>query len=151
MKEIAKGIKESVHLKCIDLRHNLFEKEGLHALINALKNTMTCEILKLEGIFIDMEDADKLVSFLTHKDCHIKELELHDADMNFEVFEKVNQGLSKCKQLESISFSKNILGDALCYEDSEGDSDIEDKVGHDGGRMQELAKKREMKRSRETE
>ena len=57
MKEIAHGISESIHLETIDLRHNHFEKEGLHALIDALKKTMVCQKLKLEGIFFDMEDA----------------------------------------------------------------------------------------------
>ena len=41
-----------------------------------------------------------------------------------------------------MSFSKNMLGDALNYEDSEGDSDIEDKVEHHGGRMSELMKRK---------
>ena len=44
-----------------------------------------------------------------------------------------------------------MLGDALCYDDSEGDSDIEDKVEHGGGRMEELVKKKSLKKSRETE
>ena len=42
MVEIAEGIGESIHLEEIDLRHNLFEKEGLLALIKALKKTMVC-------------------------------------------------------------------------------------------------------------
>ena len=71
MHEIAEGIGESIHLYSIDLRHNHFEKEGLHSLIKALKKTMVCSVLKLEGIFFDEEDADLLGTFLTDSMCKI--------------------------------------------------------------------------------
>jgi hypothetical protein len=73
----------------------------------------------------------------------LKELELHDADMRFDVFKVINKGLSKCEELDSISFSKNMLGDPLVYDDSEMDSDIEDKKELHGRRIEELLEKHE--------
>lgn len=86
MAELAKGIRESIHLTEVDMRHNHFEKQGLHDLINALKATMVCRKLKFECVYIDKEDADLLTTFLTDIDCSLEEIELHDNDMTFEVF-----------------------------------------------------------------
>ena len=52
MIEIAKGIKEAISLEYIDLRHNRFERPGFQALIDALKATMACKVLQLEGFCI---------------------------------------------------------------------------------------------------
>ena len=54
MIEIANGIKEAICLEYIDLRHNHFEQVGFEALIEALKATMACKVLLLEGFQVDL-------------------------------------------------------------------------------------------------
>ena len=44
-------------LEYVDLRHNHFERQGFVALIDALKSTMVCKVLQLEGYQIEMEEA----------------------------------------------------------------------------------------------
>ena len=77
LKEIAKGIKEAICLQYVDLRHNNFETEGLRALIDALKATMACKVLQIEGYYFKMEEAEMIASFLNEPNCVIEELDLH--------------------------------------------------------------------------
>ena len=77
MIELAKGIKEAVCLEFVDLRHNHFESEGFVALVDALKCTMACKVLQLEGFHIHEEDALLLADFLTQPNCLLEEFDLH--------------------------------------------------------------------------
>ena len=52
MIEIAKGIREAICLEKVDIRHNHFEERGFLALVDALKATMACKILQIEGFQI---------------------------------------------------------------------------------------------------
>lgn len=54
---ISEGIKESLCLESINLTDNIFEKKGLHALLNALRTRMTCKVLMLGRLQFDEEDA----------------------------------------------------------------------------------------------
>jgi Ran GTPase-activating protein (RanGAP) involved in mRNA processing and transport len=69
MIEIAKGISEAICLELVDLRHNHFEKVGYTALIEALKSTMVCKDLLLEGLTFQMEEAELLCTFLEAPGC----------------------------------------------------------------------------------
>ena len=77
MIEISKGIKEAISLEYIDLRHNRYELPGFKALIDALKTTMACKVLQLEGFCIQMEEAKLLASFLEHPECQLEQIALH--------------------------------------------------------------------------
>ena len=77
MIEIAKGIKEAINLEYVDLRHNHFEQAGFKALVEALKETMACRALLLEGYDIYNEDADLLCSFLERPGCLLEEFCMH--------------------------------------------------------------------------
>lgn len=75
--EIAKGIKEAYCLEFIDLRHNHFESKGFEALTDALKTTMACKVLQIEGFHMMAAEGQLISSFLMHPDCMIKEFDLH--------------------------------------------------------------------------
>ena len=77
MIEIAKGIKEAICLEHVDLRHNHFEQRGFEALIDALKETMACKVLQLEGFQIKMQQARMLADFFLQPNCLLVELNLH--------------------------------------------------------------------------
>ena len=77
MIELAKGIQEAICLETIDLRFNHFERKGFEALIKAMKETMACKVLRLEGLQIEKEEAELLGSFVRQPDCLIYEIDVH--------------------------------------------------------------------------
>ena len=128
MIEIAKGIREAICLEYVDLRHNHFEKEGFVALIDALKATMACKVLQLEGLAIGIEEAELLASFFNHADCQLYEVDLHQAELQYDVMERLATSLKTCAALKAISFSKNNLG---IDDFDETDSEFEDAAAFD--------------------
>ena len=121
MVEIAKGIQEAICLEFIDLRHNHFERVGFEALITALKSTMACKVLYLEGFHLEMIEARLLTDFLKQPGCLLGELDLVQAELDYNVLEHLVAALSKCKRLNSVNFSKNNL--AIDEVDLTDDSD----------------------------
>lgn len=57
LKKLCKGIKESVSLEYLDLKHNIFDEDGLHALFEALKVNMTVKTLFLAGLRIGSKEV----------------------------------------------------------------------------------------------
>ena len=69
---------------------------------------------------------------------------MHDADMSYEVFNNVNKSLQQCKHLKALSYSKNMLGNALQYGsiDSQGEYEIDDTIHIRNKRMEECIDKK---------
>ena len=63
MSEICEGIKESTSLEYLDLRHNIFDAQGLSSIIASLKDHMTIKHLYLESMRIDLQEAEMLAKF----------------------------------------------------------------------------------------
>lgn len=124
MVEIANGIKEAICLEFIDLRHNHFEQQGFKALINALKATMACKVLQLEGFQLGIEEAKMLRVFLENPDCALNELDLHQAELTYDVMAEIHEGLKTCNTLKAISYSKNNFG--IDYFVDSDDSEMSD-------------------------
>jgi Ran GTPase-activating protein (RanGAP) involved in mRNA processing and transport len=55
--EISRGLKQSMSLEFLDLRHNIFDHRGLAGTINALRESMSVKHLYLEGMRISLTDA----------------------------------------------------------------------------------------------
>jgi hypothetical protein len=68
-------------LEYLDLRHNIFDEEGLGELIKSLKENCSIKHLYLESMSIGENEALLLAEFIKQKDCRIEELELNEADI----------------------------------------------------------------------
>jgi len=55
-----------------------------------------------------------LASFLSHKDCRIRDLSLHEAELSAEIFELLINALKDCDSLSEISLSKNSCSPQIC-------------------------------------
>lgn len=57
MVALSKGISEALNLEVIDLEYNKFEDVGFKALMKAMRKTMACKVLLLQGVHINVEMA----------------------------------------------------------------------------------------------
>ena len=55
--EISRGLKQSMSLEFLDLRHNIFDHKGLAGMIKSLRESMSVQHLYLEGMRISLVDA----------------------------------------------------------------------------------------------
>ena len=88
---------------------------------------MACKVLQLEGFVIGMAEAELLETFFNHPDseCLLNELDLHQAELSYDVMNRLVTALKTCNGLKAISFSKNNFG----IEDTdETDSDFSDDI-----------------------
>ena len=61
--EVCKGVKESMSLEYLDLKHNIFDDKGLAGLIPALQENMSIKHLYLESMPISFNEAKRLANF----------------------------------------------------------------------------------------
>jgi Ran GTPase-activating protein (RanGAP) involved in mRNA processing and transport len=112
--EIAKGLKQSMSLEFLDLRHNIFDSRGLAGTISALRESMSIKHLYLEDMKISLSDAKLLAEFFEQSDCMLEELELNEADINIESLDVIMEALYKADHLRRLSLSKNFLDEKIC-------------------------------------
>lgn len=85
---------------------------------------MACKVLQLEGFVIGMEEAELLASFFNKTDCLLVEFDLHQAELTYDVIERLGTALKSCDGLKAISFSKNNLG-IDDFDDTDSDFETE--------------------------
>lgn len=112
--DICNGIKSSISLELLDLRHNIFDIEGLQGLINALMETMSIRHLYLETMTINFEGARIMSGMLMKNDCMIEELELNEADFDISSLDMIMEALYKADHLRRLSLAKNELTLQIC-------------------------------------
>lgn len=112
--EISKGISKNSTLEYLDLRHNIFDKNGLKALIMALKSSMCIKHLYMESMNIHIAEAKLLSELIARDDCLIEELELSEADIDIEALDEIMAALVKADNLRRLSLSKNELDVSIC-------------------------------------
>ena len=81
LKAICEGLQNSMSLEYLDLRHNIFDEEGLGVLIKSLTENCSIKHLYLESMSIGENEAKLLGEFMVQDDCRIEELELNEADI----------------------------------------------------------------------
>ena len=79
---MTKGIEQHPSLKYLDLKNNIFEEEGLEALLVALNTTQSCETLYLSGFKITSFNGDVFANLLQANDCRINNLELNETEVD---------------------------------------------------------------------
>ena len=81
MQALAYGISKHPDLEVLDLKGNLFEEDGLEALLVALFETMSCKRLFLSGFKVIRKNAECLSELLSHSKCKIIDLELNETEI----------------------------------------------------------------------
>ena len=114
MLELCNGLKDSMSMEYLDLRHNIFDTEGLQVLIKSLEEINCIKHLYLESMKIDLNEAKMLAGFLSKKECAIEELELNEAYFELESLDIVMEALVKADHLRRLSLNKNILTFPIC-------------------------------------
>ena len=80
-------------LEYLDLRHNIFDEEGLGVLIESLKESCSIKHLYLESMSFGEKEAKLLADFFRLDDCMIEELELNEADIHVDALYIIMDGI----------------------------------------------------------
>ena len=112
--KVGQGIEQCPSLEFLDLRHNVFDRDGFAGLISALKVNMSIKHLYLESMPIDLSEAKMLAAFFQRNDCMIEELELNEADLDIEILDEIMESLYKADHLRRLSLAKNYLSVNIC-------------------------------------
>lgn len=112
--KVGEGIEKCSSLEFLDLRHNVFDRDGFAGLISALKVNMSIKHLYLESMPIDLSEAKMLGAFFQRNDCMIEELELNEADLDIEILDEIMESLYKADHLRRLSLAKNYLSVNIC-------------------------------------
>jgi hypothetical protein len=67
MSALAYGISKHPNLEHLDLKGNLFEEDGLEALLVGLFETLSCKTLYLSGFKVADKNAECLAELLSHE------------------------------------------------------------------------------------
>jgi len=102
-------------LEYLDLRHNIFNEEGLGELIKSLSENCSIRHLYLESMRFGEKEAKLLADFFKLKDCRIEELELNEADITLKSFDIIMDGIVSSEAFfRRLSLSKNLLDVTIC-------------------------------------
>ena len=102
-------------LEYLDLRFNIFDKDGLRQLITSLEESMfSIKHLYLESMMIHLPEAKLLSAFIRHEECVMEELEINEADINVESLDEIMEALYSRDTLRRLSLSKNELNHTIC-------------------------------------
>ena len=71
---------------------------------------MACKVLKMQGFTFGMEEANLLCTFLEAPGCLLQVLALQEAELEYDIMERLSNALKKCKGLAALNFSNNNLG-----------------------------------------
>lgn len=77
---------------------------------------MACKVLKMQGFTFKMEEADLLCTFLEAPGCLLQVLALQEAELEYDVMERLSNTLKNCRCLTTLNFSKNNLGIDDCID-----------------------------------
>lgn len=114
LREICNGISDTMSLEYLDLRQNIFGKQGLKSLIKSLEKTMSIRHLFLESMEIHLQEAKLLSNFIRREECMLEELEINEADINVEAIDEIMEALYSKDTLRRLSLSKNELDLTMC-------------------------------------
>jgi Ran GTPase-activating protein (RanGAP) involved in mRNA processing and transport len=114
MSALAHGISKHPDLEHLDLKGNLFEEDGLEALLVALFETMSCKSLYLSGFKVAHKNAECLAELISHEKCKIKDLELNETEISDHSLKLIMEATQVHKKLSRISFSRTVVTLELC-------------------------------------
>jgi hypothetical protein len=75
---------------------------------------MRIKHLLLEGMTINLKEAQMLAHFFERTDCLIEEFELNEAEVEFETLQVIMEAFFKADHLRRLSLSKNSLSPEIC-------------------------------------
>ena len=113
---------------------------------------MACKNLLIEGYYFKMEEAEMIASFLNEPNCVIEELDLHQAELEYDVFNMLAGALKTCNQLKAISFNKNNFGIEDYVDESDAEYWLDGEEGHlDQDQNQVVARNRKFIETEQTQ
>jgi hypothetical protein len=109
-KVLAEALPTLPYLQAINLSDNNLEDDGLSAIIRAIAQHATIEIVDISQNIIGSEAAQALAEFVGNPDCKLQCLRMSDANIDDGECAAFVEVLMNNRHLKELDMSKNLLG-----------------------------------------